>query len=52
MVDGRDVPAIALAALAMLSDRAAAAAMGATGRAFTEERWQWRHMAARLEQLL
>lgn len=52
VVDGRDVPATALAALAMLSDRAAAAAMGATGRAFTEERWQWRHMAARLEQLL
>lgn len=52
VVDGRDVPAIALAALAMLTDRSAAAAMGATGRVVAEERWQWRHMAARLQQLL
>ncbi|WP_461665661.1 glycosyltransferase family 4 protein [Gordonia sputi] len=52
VVDGRGVPAIALAALAMLADRSAAAAMGATGRVVAQDRWQWRHMAARLQQLL
>ncbi|MGV9826187.1 MULTISPECIES: glycosyltransferase family 4 protein [unclassified Gordonia (in: high G+C Gram-positive bacteria)] len=52
VVDGTDVAAIALAILGILGDRAAAARMGAAGRRFTEDHWQWGHMAARLRQLL
>jgi phosphatidylinositol alpha-1,6-mannosyltransferase len=51
-VDGTDVDAGALAILAILGDRAAAADMGAAGRRFVMENWQWSQMAARLRQLL
>ncbi len=51
-VDGRDVDAVALAVLSILGDRGAAAEMGAAGRRFVVENWQWSQMAARLRQLL
>lgn len=52
VVHGRDVAAVALAIISILSDRAAAAEMGRQGRLFVEDRWQWAHTAARLRQLL
>ena len=51
-VDGTDVDAVALAILAILGDRAAAAEMGRAGRRYVVENWQWSQMAARLRQLL
>ncbi|MEO9327569.1 glycosyltransferase family 4 protein [Gordonia aurantiaca] len=51
-VDGRDVDAVAMAVLSILGDRATAAEMGAAGRRFVVENWQWSQMAARLRQLL
>ncbi|GAA10667.1 glycosyltransferase family 4 protein [Gordonia alkanivorans] len=51
-VDGTDVDAVALAILSILGDRAAAAEMGAAGRRFVVDNWQWSQMAARLRQLL
>ncbi|MDJ0028252.1 glycosyltransferase family 4 protein [Gordonia alkanivorans] len=51
-VDGTDVDAVAMAILSILGDRAAAAEMGAAGRRFVVENWQWSQMAARLRQLL
>ena len=52
MADGRDVDAVALAVLSILGDGGAAAEMGAAGRRFVVENWQWSQMAARLRQLL
>ncbi|MFT4126685.1 MAG: glycosyltransferase family 4 protein [Gordonia sp. (in: high G+C Gram-positive bacteria)] len=52
VVDGTDVPAIALSLITILGDRAAAAEMGRQGRLFVEQQWQWSRMAARLRQLL
>ncbi|MFC9980732.1 glycosyltransferase family 4 protein [Gordonia sp. NPDC127522] len=51
-VDGTDVDAVALAILAILGDRPAAAEMGRAGRRYVVENWQWSQMAARLRQLL
>lgn len=52
VVDGRDVTAVASAVADLLRDRERAAAMGAAGRLWTVDNWQWRHQAARLQQLL
>ncbi|NDK89674.1 glycosyltransferase family 4 protein [Gordonia desulfuricans] len=52
VVDGTDVPALALAVISILSDRQAAAEMGRQGRLFVEQQWQWTQQAARLRQLL
>ncbi|MFI9505508.1 glycosyltransferase family 4 protein [Nocardia sp. NPDC052566] len=52
VVDGRKVTQIAGAIVDILSDRAAAARMGAAGRVFVEERWHWDSIGARLRQLL
>ncbi|MFM9378166.1 glycosyltransferase family 4 protein [Gordonia sp. VNK21] len=52
VVDGRDVAAVADAVLELLADPRRAAAMGAAGREWITERWQWRQQAARLAQLL
>ncbi|WP_238423412.1 glycosyltransferase family 4 protein [Gordonia sp. 'Campus'] len=51
-VDGNDVDAVALAILAILGDRTAAAEMGRAGRRHVVDNWQWAQMAARLRQLL
>ncbi|QGP88760.1 glycosyltransferase [Gordonia sp. 135] len=51
-VDGTDVDAVAMAILSILGDRATAAEMGAAGRRFVVDNWQWSQMAARLRQLL
>jgi phosphatidyl-myo-inositol dimannoside synthase len=52
VVDGWDVGAIAAAVGDLLADPARAAAMGATGRQWVVENWQWRTKASRLSQLL
>lgn len=52
VVDGRDTGAVAEAISGLLLDRERAARMGAAGRRWTVENWQWRHQAARLQQLL
>ncbi|GAA1482861.1 GDP-mannose-dependent alpha-(1-6)-phosphatidylinositol monomannoside mannosyltransferase [Gordonia sinesedis] len=52
VVDGTDVAGVALAIIALLADPATAAAMGRAGRDMTVRDWQWKTMAARLEQLL
>ncbi|MFT3715486.1 MAG: glycosyltransferase family 4 protein [Gordonia sp. (in: high G+C Gram-positive bacteria)] len=52
VVNGRDVEQVASTITGLLQDRARAAAMGARGREWTVEKWQWKHQAARLEQLL
>ncbi|NEB41651.1 glycosyltransferase family 4 protein [Streptomyces sp. SID14515] len=41
LVDGRDVAAVADRLVALLRDRAAAAAMGEKGRAWVREAWGW-----------
>ncbi|TSD98550.1 glycosyltransferase family 4 protein [Gordonia rubripertincta] len=51
-VDGTDVDAVAMAILSILGDRATAAEMGAAGRRFVVDNWQWSQMAAGLRQLL
>lgn len=51
-VDGTDVDAVAMAILSILGDRATAAEIGAAGRRFVVDNWQWSQMAARLRQLL
>lgn len=52
VVDGRKIPDIAAALIDILSDRDAAAAMGAEGRAWVEQNWHWDGIGARLRQLL
>ncbi|MBF6165102.1 glycosyltransferase family 4 protein [Streptomyces gardneri] len=52
VVDGRSVRQIADAVVEILSDRDAAARMGAAGRAFVEQQWRWDNLGARLRQLL
>ncbi|MEV6139033.1 glycosyltransferase family 4 protein [Nocardia sp. NPDC051990] len=52
VVDGRKTTEIADAIVDILSDRDAAAEMGAAGRAWAEEQWRWDSLGARLRQLL
>lgn len=52
VVDGRNVEDVAVAIIDLLTDPERARAMGAAGRAWTVDNWQWRHQAARLQQLL
>jgi len=52
LVDGRDVAAVAGSVVSLLRDPAAAAAMGAAGRAWVEREWTWDAAATRLAQLL
>lgn len=52
VVDGSDVGAIATAVTDLLADRQRAADMGAAGRRWVVENWQWRIQAARLAELL
>jgi len=52
VVDGWDVGAIAAAVGDLLADPDRAAAMGAAGRRWVVENWQWRTKAARLAELL
>jgi phosphatidylinositol alpha-1,6-mannosyltransferase len=52
VVDGWDVGAIAAAVGDLLADPARAAAMGAAGREWVVQSWQWRTKAERLSQLL
>jgi phosphatidylinositol alpha-1,6-mannosyltransferase len=52
VVDGWDVGAIAAAVADLLADPARAAAMGAAGRQWVVDNWQWRTKAARLAELL
>jgi phosphatidylinositol alpha-1,6-mannosyltransferase len=52
VVDGGDVAAIAAAVGDLLADPDRAAAMGAAGRQWIVDNWQWRVKAARLAELL
>ncbi|MDT5249712.1 MAG: phosphatidyl-myo-inositol dimannoside synthase [Mycobacterium sp.] len=52
VVDGWDVGAIAAAVGDLLADPQRAAAMGAEGRQWVVENWQWRTKARRLSELL
>ncbi|MFQ6393820.1 glycosyltransferase family 4 protein [Nocardia sp. KC 131] len=52
VVDGRKPPEIAEAIVGILSDRDAAAEMGAQGRAWVEQQWRWDSLGARLRHLL
>ena len=52
MVDGTDVDAVAAAVGDLLADPDAAAAMGAAGREWVVQNWQWRTQGARLRRLL
>lgn len=52
VVDGRRIDEVADAISALLLDRERAAAMGAAGRRWIVDNWQWRQQAARLRQLL
>ncbi|GAA5074192.1 phosphatidylinositol alpha-1,6-mannosyltransferase [Thermocatellispora tengchongensis] len=52
VVDGTSPARIAEALVALLSDPAAARAMGARGRAWIAEEWTWRHVNARFARLL
>lgn len=52
LVDGRDPEAVAGAIRDLLDDPARAAAMGAAGRAWVEERWSWTGIAERFRDLL
>jgi phosphatidyl-myo-inositol dimannoside synthase len=52
VVDGRDVEQIAQAVGDLLADPQRAAAMGAAGRQWAVEHWQWRNQAQRLARLL
>ncbi|MDQ1724122.1 MAG: phosphatidyl-myo-inositol dimannoside synthase, partial [Frankiaceae bacterium] len=48
VVDGTDTAATAAAIVSLLVDGERRRAMGAAGRAWVEERWQWEQIAARL----
>ncbi|MBD0022619.1 glycosyltransferase [Gordonia pseudamarae] len=52
VVNGRDIDRLAATLVAILRDADKAREMGRAGRQFAVDRWQWRHMAARLDQLL
>lgn len=52
LVDGRDPAAVAAAVTRLLTDKAEAARLGARGRSWVEERWQWDTIAARLREWL
>lgn len=52
VVDGNDVDEIATAVSEILSDPEYAAGMGAAGRRWAVDNWQWRSQAARLHSLL
>lgn len=52
VVDGTDVAAIAAAVSGVLADPDAAAAMGAAGRQWAVQNWQWSAQGARLQRLL
>lgn len=52
VVDGTDVEAVAAAVGDLLADPDRAAAMGAAGRRWTVDTWQWPTRAARLAELL
>ncbi|MGV9413940.1 glycosyltransferase family 4 protein [Nocardia sp. NPDC003693] len=52
VVDGRSTAAITDAIVAVLSDRDAAARMGAAGRAWVQRQWRWDRMGVRLRELL
>ena len=52
LVDGTDVGEVADRVSGLLADPAAAAAMGAAGRAWVERDWQWDALAERLRELL
>jgi phosphatidylinositol alpha-1,6-mannosyltransferase len=52
VVDGTDVAAIAAAVSGVLADPDAAAAMGAAGRQWAVQHWQWSAQGARLQRLL
>jgi phosphatidylinositol alpha-1,6-mannosyltransferase len=52
VVDGEDVGAIATAVGDLLADRDRAARMGAAGRRWVVDNWQWRTKAQRLGELL
>ncbi|MGE2713691.1 glycosyltransferase family 4 protein [Mycolicibacterium litorale] len=52
VVDGTDVAGVATAVADLLADPARAAAMGAEGRRWALENWQWPTRAARLTELL
>ena len=52
VVDGRKVPDVVRAIVAILGDPALAAAMGEAGQSWVRDRWQWRMQAARLTALL
>lgn len=52
VVDGRDLTALAGRLAGLLADPAAAARMGAAGRAWVQAQWRWETQAARLAALL
>lgn len=52
VVEGRDPVAVADAIIDILSDRDAAAAMGAAGREWVQRQWRWDAMGTRLRHLL
>lgn len=52
VVDGRDIPAVAEAAAALLGDPVRAAEWGVNGRAWVSEAWNWDRSAVRLAALL
>ncbi|MBU9765562.1 glycosyltransferase family 4 protein [Mycobacterium sp. TNTM28] len=52
IVDGTDVGAVASAVSDLLADPARGAAMGAAGRHWAVDNWQWRSQGARLSGLL
>ncbi|MGY1619837.1 glycosyltransferase family 4 protein [Geodermatophilus sp. SYSU D00691] len=52
VVEPRSPAAVATAISGLLDDPAKAAAMGAAGRAWVEQRWSWAHIAATFERLL
>jgi phosphatidylinositol alpha-1,6-mannosyltransferase len=52
VVDGWDVGAVTAAVSDLLADPDRAAAMGAAGRQWVLDEWQWTHKAQRLSELL
>ncbi|MFT3900354.1 MAG: glycosyltransferase family 4 protein [Gordonia sp. (in: high G+C Gram-positive bacteria)] len=52
VVNGKSVPQIVDAVVSVLADPARARAMGAAGRDFVEQQWQWSQIGARLVRLL
>jgi phosphatidylinositol alpha-1,6-mannosyltransferase len=52
VVDGRSREAVADKVATLLADPELATRMGAAGRAWVEQHWQWSHLATRLKALL